>query len=206
MGLLGEQYKGRIVIGWSGHKSESTIKQYIHQIPAKKREISNYLGSNIKPKVAKVDGEKYVFKAMSATVSKPPDIVTNEPATALPPPVNVLDNPPIPEGENQVNNTEEAPPLPLQYDLQALEDGLSDDQLMKVLEDIKKKNENLQPSPLGAQAVSAQNALMPNNTMNIQQNVSNVQNVHGLKSAMVPTMYFGGHSNVTINCNFNSPK
>lgn len=73
MGLLEEEYEGQIIIGWSGHKSESTVKQYIRKLPPKKkREISQYLGNNIKPKVAKKDASSFSFKPVAATVSVPP--------------------------------------------------------------------------------------------------------------------------------------
>lgn len=179
MGLLGEQYEGRIVIGWSGHKSEGTVKQYIRKLPTKKkREISNYLGNNIQPKAP-----KYAFQSIPAATSKPPED-------------------PLPQQQNT-----EQPQLPQEYDIQALDDAPSDDLLIQVLEEIEKKNEAQQNQP---QAVAVQNPqgnpLMPSNTMNIQQNVSNIQNVNAMKPPMVPTMYFGGHSTVTINYNFNSPK
>lgn len=196
MGLLGEQYEGRIVIGWSGHRSEGTIKQYIRRIPAKKkREISNYLGNNIKPKVAKEDAAKFTFRAIPATVSKPEENTSSE--------SNVVPEESYPQP---------APQLPELYDLQAFDNAPNDEALIKILEDIEKTNEGLQ-AQAGPQEIQPvvmpnpqANPLVPNNTMNIQQNVQNVQNVHPLKPAMMPSMYFGGHSTVTINYNFNSPK
>lgn len=192
MGLLGEEYEGRIVIGWSGHKFESTVKQYICKLPAKrKKEISHYLGTSIKPKVAKIDSTGLSSNRVTTTVSAPP---------------NQQQTPPFPNEGNVQENTVQAINLPPQYDLQALDDAPADDILLKVLEDIEKKNTEIQQPNMIPIAQNPQMPLVPNNTMNIQQNVSNVQNVNAVKPNMVPMMYFGGNSNVTINYNFNSSK
>lgn len=37
MGILGDEFEGRHVIGLSGHKSESTIKQYARKLSAAKK-------------------------------------------------------------------------------------------------------------------------------------------------------------------------
>lgn len=173
MGILGEQFEGRIVIGWSGHKSENTVKQYIRKLPTKKKqEIAKCLNDNMQPpeKQPKMDQRKFQFKANPpATVSKAPEVPTEQP--------------------QNVQNQENLPNI--QYDLQALDDAPADDVLIKFLEQFDPVTEN---PPIA----SEQQPLAP--TMNI----NNVQNVQNNESAqrVIPNMYFGGHSTVTINYNF----
>lgn len=90
----------------------------------------------------------------------------------------------------------------IQFDLQPLEEAPSDDALIKLLETLEANNQMVTPqAPQQAVALQEQK-----NTMNIN-NVNNVQNVTGYPNQPpVPTMYFGGNSNVTINYNFGPNK
>lgn len=134
--------------------------------------MSDYLGETIAPKKPKNDN-------IPATISKPPE--TNQENQNTPP-------------ENDGNN--------IQFELAALDDAPPDDVLLKFLQQFDPITEdppqNLaipdKPAPELAEVL----ALM--NTRNIQ-NVSNVQNVVP-NQKILPHMYFGGNSTLTINYNF----
>lgn len=179
MGILGEKYEGRIVIGWSGHKSEQTIKQYIRKLPAKtKKEISGTLHDVIQLKVQKKDDKP------TATVSKRPE--ENSPSSAA----NHQNEDPVVPKEPQQND--------MQFQLEDIDDAPPDDVLIQFLNQFDPVTENPPPQPIPPQP------LQPSNTMNVN-NVSNVQNILG-NQKMLPTMFFGGNSNVTINYNFGPPQ
>lgn len=185
MGILSELYEGRHVIGLSGHKSESTIKQYAARLPPKKkREMSETLHSLVQPpkhaKETSPEKPKFSFKkASSATISKPPDETPNAQA---------------PAEEKQEENAEQ-----LQFQIEPLNEP-TDDVLLQFLEKFDAITEN--PTEI-VSTEQAQVPLQASNTMNIS-NVNNVQNVGHQR--MIPNMYFGGHSSVTINYNFAPPK
>lgn len=185
MGLLGEAYEGRIVIGLSGHKSEQTVKQYIRRLPDKtKREMSNFLGENIQAKKAKPNSQpKFQFKKpAAATISKPSEDNPSKAEIA-----------PIPIEQNPTSDQEN-----IQFELQALDDAPPDDVLLSFLNQFDPITEN--PPPEMPKIPFASNS----NTMNIS-NVNNVQNMQE-NQAKMPNMFFGGHSTVTINYNFAPPK
>lgn len=182
IGMLGEKYEGRIVIGLSGHKSENTIKQYARKLSAKKkREMSGFLASNIQAKEPKIDTPKFTFKsAPTATVSKPGENET------VPPPQ--VPNPAINEAQNP------------QFEIQALDDAPPDDVLLQFLSQFDPAENppaNIGP-PIPVPVQAPQPLQQNQNTMNIQ-NVSNVQNVQQIPRMPAPAMYFGGNSTVTIN-------
>lgn len=115
MGILGEHYEGRKVIGLSGHKSENTVKQYIRKLPTKtKRDMSGTLTSNILPKQPKLD-KPFTFKSTkaSATISKPPQ--------SAPPEANTKEN----SAQVQLAPLQEvAIPQPnVEFEIQALDDA-----------------------------------------------------------------------------------
>lgn len=147
MGILGDEYEGRIVIGWSGHKSEQTIKQYIRKIPPKKKkEIAGHLHSVINPQ--------------ATNENKPP------PKTA---PISTITKPP--EIQQAVQNPgEESQDLP-NFQLEDLDDAPPEDILLQFLSQFDPVTENPPANPQPAQALQPSNK-----TMNIN-NVNNVQNV-----------------------------
>lgn len=174
MGILGEHFEGRHVIGWSGHKSEQTIKQYVRKLSSKKKwEMAEELHQIIKPKALKTSQP-------TATVSKAPEEDVPQPAEK--------------EDDKQNENN-------IQFQLEELDDAPPDDVLLQFLNQFDPITEN-PPANVGPSAPVE--PLQPNNTMNIS-NVQNVQNVLA-NQRMIPNMYFGGHSTVTINYNFSNPK
>lgn len=177
MGILGEHFEGRHVIGLSGHKNESTIKQYVTKLPTKKKkEMLDTLAINVQPEGTPPTPKKFQFKKPTATVSKPPEAE------------NILPN-------NQL------------LDLQPIDDAPPDDVLINLLNQLEAEQSNqvqIPNAPPQVPQLQPPEPLGTNNTMNIQ-NVSNVQNVSA-NNRMMPTMYFGGHSSVVINYNFAPPK
>lgn len=186
MGILGDEFEGHIVIGWSGHKSEQTIKQYVCNIPvATKREICQKLAQPILPKKPKMSEP-------TATVSKPPDNEAEDIIEVqLDPPQN--ENLPVQPQEN------------LEFQLQLLDDAPPDEQLINFLNQFEEANlqqENQQvpkpqPPTEAPEAIPLQQ--IQNHQKNVAMNIKNIQNVNPMQ--MVPAMLFP-HSNVTINCNF----
>lgn len=190
MGILGEKYEGRKVIGLSGHKSESTVKQYISRLSAKtKREMSGTLAESIQPrKQAKTNQNKFTFRQqkLAATQAKAPE--ENH--------VHVPDDPTMQVIQLDAENNEENQPENMEFQLQALDDAPPDDVLINFLS-------QFDPVPAPQQQPHLQ-PLAHNNTMNIS-NVKNVQNVQD-NQPKLPNMYFGGNSTVTINYNFGPSK
>lgn len=189
MGILGEQFEGRHVIGLSGHKNEASIKLYACRIPeSKKREMSAMLGENAQPAPGQNQQGKPKFKFQKiapASVPKPPENDDNLQAPNL--------------QENAAQNQ-------IQYDLEPVQDEPTDDFLLKFLQQFDPVTENPpQPVPLQdpPQVLQPLPSVSGNNLMNIS-NIQNVQNVAqpNQKQNVVPHMFFGGNSNVTINYNF----
>lgn len=184
MGIWGDQFEGRHVIGLSGHKSENTIKQYVTRIPtAKKREMFDALATNILPKAPRKSKEP------TATISVPPE----EPIVQV-----QLDE----EAENQESNNENAVnDQQLQQFVFEEMNAPLDPALENFLKSFDTPQENLAPHvPL--QQVQNMPVQMPQQIPhNVKMNVQNVQNVN--PHALVPAMYFAPNSNVTINYNFN---
>lgn len=185
MGMLGEKYEGRIVIGWSGHKSEHTVKQYIRKLPTKqKREMSEYLADNMLPKKAKADPtQKFTFKSKAAeTISKPPE-----------------QNPePKPEPPEAVAVQDQQQPA-VEFAIEPLDDAPPDDILINFLNAFEQPANNEVALPQ-----APQNVLQPvgnNNSNNKTMNIQSVQQVTPNK--IVPAMYFP-NSNVTINYHFSN--
>lgn len=151
MGILGEHFEGRHVIGLSGHKSENTIKQYVRKVPVKKkREMSDKLYENIQPpKQAKENEKKFTFKrpSTSETISKPPQ----EP-----------ENPTHPQ------------PLQNEFQIQALDDAPPDDVLLNFLSQFDPVSENPPPNPV---PLAANNVNNINNVNNVQNNVNPNQQI-----------------------------
>lgn len=173
MGILAEHFEGRHVIGLSGHKSESTIKQYVRRLPEKKKlEMCNKLAETALPaKQPKVVEKKFQFKSThSATISQPPQNSNPPPAPTVP--------------QENVENT-------LEFDIQAVPEEPNDDMLINFLAQFDPVTENPPAQPL-----------MPINVQN-NNNVNNVQNNVNPNQQVIPNMYFGGNSTVTINYNFN---
>lgn len=187
MGILSELYEGRHVIGLSGHKSENTIKHYArHLLDKKKREMSDLLNAEIQPaKQAKENPPnkapaKFSFKpTTTSTISKPPDQPAMENAEEIP--------------TENVNKAVVAPEN--KFLIEPLNEP-DDDVLLQFLAKFDPITENLPPQENPP-------PLQPSNTMNIN-NVSNIQNVANQR--MIPNMYFGGNSTVTINYNFSQNK
>lgn len=193
IGILEELYQGRHVIGLSGHKSENTIKQYATKLPAKiKRDMANTLCQNVQPaKVPKLDAPQFKFKKIApATVSQPPP----EPANQVIPQQEI---PADANGNNGNNNNNDQ----IQFQLQDLDDAPPDDILINFLNQFDPVTENPPPAPHQPE-IPPNAPILPQ--MNIQ-NVSNVQNNQGVQR-LIPNMYFGGNSNVTINYNFGPQK
>lgn len=183
MGILGVQYEGRIVIGLSGHKSENTIKQYVHTLPATtKREMSGTLANNILTKKPRIDNQ-FNFRPIrpAATVSKAPD--NAEPVIEIP-----LDEP---ENIPPPSASEAAPNVEIQ--LEALDDAPPDEQLMNFRQVFDPVNVQNVPSVQPNKEETIEK--VANNTINIQ----NVQQV--MPHGMLPAMLFP-NSNITINYNF----
>lgn len=176
MGILGEKFEGRIVIGLSGHKSESTVKQYIRKLPSKKKcEMCSELATNILPKQPR----------------KPAD--STPPATiSVPPPENAKQAE-LPHNPDDQEN--------MQFVLEELNAPI-DSVLENFLAQLDAQhNQPPQPQPVAvpntAPLNEVQNVPAPQPTLNM--NVQNVQNINPNK--ILPAMYFP-QSNVTINYNF----
>lgn len=184
MGILAEIYEGRLVIALSGHKNEGSIKMYVRRISEKqKRDMSNTLADIAHPeKVQKLDvkpKEKFHFKPIApATESKPLKDPKEKPTQAA--------------DENPIN-----------FDLQPLDNTPTDDVLLNFLQQFDPVTENPPANPQAMQPQVLQEIPLPvaNNLMNIN-NIHNVQNVANPHQNILPNMYFGGHSSVTINYNF----
>lgn len=192
MGILGERFEGRHVIGLSGHKSESTIKQYVTRLPEKKkREMSEALSTNVQPDnddaTPKFQFKKPKKTSATATVSKPPD------------------NSETPDKQNPepAKNPDQVLPV---LQLEEIDDAPNDDILINLLNQLESQQaqQQMPPPPVQVLPTEPLQQVLPNNTMNIS-NVSNVQNVNA-NHRMMPSMYFGGHSNVVINYNFGPQK
>lgn len=187
MGLLGELYEGRKVIGWSGHKSEAMVKQYVRKLSTKtKREMRGHLANEMMHKVPKMDTQqKYHFKAIpSATVSKPPE---DQPVQ-----------------QAQAENAAPQPEPVVEFQIEPFDDAPSDDVLINFLNAFEMPQNNpvqndLQNAPLPHQP-TVPNVLQPVATNNNTMNIQNVKNV--APNQAVPAMYFP-NSNVTINYHFN---
>lgn len=179
IGILGELYEGCHVIELSGHKSESTIKQYARCLKAKtQREMCGTLAENVQAKKPKIDEKNFSFKAIKPAAASKAHEETPKVPENLQEPAQV--------DENLAN-----------FQLQPLDDAPSDDVLLQVLAQFENAaNENQQQAP-------PPQPLASNNTMNIH-NVHNVQQIQPPVRMPAPAMYFGGHSTVTINYNFGS--
>lgn len=182
MGILGNKYEGRIIIGLSGHKSENTIKQYIRTLPPEtKKDMSKTLAENILVKKPNNFNFKPIKPAASATVSKPPQ--NAEPMIEVP-----LDEP---------ENIEPQPQANVEIQLQALDDAPPDEVLINFLNAFEAQNvPNAAPPAVLNQQQPPAIAKVNNNTMNVQ----NVQQ-QVLPNGLMPAMLFP-NSNVTINYNF----
>lgn len=206
---MGEQFEGRHVIGLSGHKNESTIKQYATRLPErKKHEMSKFLADTITPnKVPKKYERNFYFKAASKATSQPT-------STILVPPQNNSNPHAAVENENkppaQVKNN-------LELQLEPVQNAPEDDVLINFLAQFDAATENPLQEILDMVPPVQQNAkqiqqeflgqikpFQPSNTMNINS-VQNVQNNVNPNQQNLPNMYFGGHSSVVINYNF-TPK
>lgn len=159
---------------------------YVCRISKKtKHDMSDTLADIAQPpKQQKLDTpkQKFQFKAIApATVYKPEQEAPTETAKPL-----------------QQNEA--------QFDLQPLDNTPPDDVLLNFLQQFDPVTE--QPPPNLAPMYQPQ-VLQPipppvaNNLMNTN-NVQNVQNVANPNHNMMPNMYFGGHSSVTINYNFSA--
>lgn len=187
MGILGDKFEGRIVIGLSSHKSEGTVKQYIWKIStAQKWDACNELANNILPKAPKVQP--------TATVSAPPDPPQQEEAIVIQLDENAKQQ--KPPNQDQINYIIE--------ELNAPMDPMLENFLASF--DVPVAQEpKLQEKPQEAQDPVVQMPLQEVQNIPQQQqhtlnmNVNNVQNVTAQR--MLPTMYFL-QSNVTINYNF----
>lgn len=184
MGILGEIYEGRHVIGLSGHKNEGSIKLYARKLSNKKKlEMCNTLADLAQPPKESNENTapptpKFKFKNIApkpATVSKAPE----HPKAAE-----------IPAAENQVP-----------FDLQPLDHAPPDDVLINFLKQFDPITEDPPPENPVVQQPILQPVPQPNNLMNIS-NIQNVQNLANPTQRIVPNMYFGGNSSVTINYNF----
>lgn len=190
MGILGDKFEGREVIFWSGHKSESTIKQYVKRIPAKKkREMCAELAANILPKVPKRKADE--------TISIPPKDLAHVPQQAE----NNFINIPLDNNDNNANNQPE-----MQLILEELNAPI-DPQLENFLKnfdpvqapDVQPQN----PQPI-ANPLHPPNQLrpvLPPPPLAPQQLNMNVNNIQNNPNRFMPAMYFPS-SNVTINYNF----
>lgn len=205
MNILKDKFSERQVIGLSGHKSEGTVKQYARKLSAKtKKEMCGTLADNILPKQPQTT-QKFQFKSI-----KPVEALGKLPKREEPAP--------------EVNSLAPAPNLPqnvnYEYETFPINEEPSDDVLINFLRQfdapdehnsVQANQENIQPVnvPVPQQR---QNPIVPlhelqpanptppqqiaNNTMNIQQNVQNVN-----PNQRMPVLYFPG-SNVMINYNF----
>lgn len=198
MGILAEIYEGRLVIGLSGHKNESTVKQYARILSAKKKwEMCGTLADNILPKQAKKDQHQFTFKTTkpTATVSKPPEEIRDKEPTI------------------ELNIQENVQPE-IEFNYEALDDPGNDDALVQFLAKFDT------PDPQNNQLqVAAQENVNPNTPQMAIQHAANVpnmpvqlpanplvpMNIQNIQSVnpnhLMPTLYFP-NSSVTINYNF----
>ena len=112
-------YEARHIIAVTGHRSESTVKQYAKKCPEnKKREMSASLANKLDVKKVKIDKQKDI------AFGKEPNVAS---ALVTPPTLlaaNQIQTPDIPDINMQL--------LPL--------DDTDDDLLLKVLDDLDKQN------------------------------------------------------------------
>lgn len=200
MEILDEDlHEARHIMAHSGHKSESSIKQYARRCPpAKRRAIAKSLAKRMiaESKEYHENDEQPPAKKASAAQGAS----TENPQIENPP---VLQ--PIEINENFNNAGEAMIKIPLDAEIQEFNpeaDALDDDQILQALEKIEKENQHLfVPENPNANAVVPQNAPVPGTSQNSIHvaNVSNISNI--LNREQLPVMYFPG-STVTINYNF----
>lgn len=191
MGIFDEhEFASRHIMFFSGHKSESSIKQYARNIPTKtKRAMSKSLAMELNSeavpaKKAKEDTKQKEKVAETISVPKENPQASN---------VVMIEDVQVHQKENII---------PDDFQLQAEDDEyINDENLIQVLEKIEKENEHLFPpqQQIQPQMPPILQQAQANPALNIQ-NVSNVSN----KNAQ-PLMYFA-NSTVTINYNYVNPK
>lgn len=183
MGILGEKFEGRIIIGLSGHKSENTVKQYVKKIStAQKREACNELATNILPKTPK--------RAPTATISAPPTEQENrkkEESVIIQLDENV--QPEIPPEVQYIIKELNAPMDPTLENFLKSFDPVAAENTTE-----NSANQQMQPMPLQQVQNKPQNQ-----QQSVNMSVNNVQNFN--PNRIMPAMYFP-QSNVTINHNF----
>ena len=105
------------------------------------------------------------------------------------------------EKKEEIKNTPKMPAPQNQNETEFEDLELPDNQIIDILTQIKKENEQFTKAPTQPENPNIPNTSVPN-LLNVS-NVSNVANV--AKNQMVPPMYFS-NSTVTINYNYYAPK
>ena len=170
--LSNSGYEARHIIAVTGHRSETTVKQYATKCPDnKKRQISDTLGTYMQPK-----------KSIKTEISAP-----KAPETM-----------PNPSYEDEGFNTIDFENM--DFKLHEMPEDPDDNLLSQILDDIEKENAAEAEKQKRDKQNHAETPPVKNNQVVNFNNISTNNVVQARRNPLVPPMYFP-NSNVTINYN-----